>query len=383
MQIIQRFTCIGTLVHNAFCVTLFAYHICTKINQKRPIFRIEWLSAFSLLTIFMISISVIFMLNPIHSTSICCIYIVTFSTIAYASSKWAIYNFFLERLFIVNNKSSIGSFSSIQKQLWRIFLCFWFVCQLCFCLIFGQNSEFSTNQKICHSKFPPFVLGIVSLGDLIISLTISILLCRALLIRIHQNCEHTLKNEYILLKKFVLLSVIAVGTSQLSLMMTVICSFGSLWLSLDSAINAWCILLTFGHNKRLERVYNGICGRCHGCCAWNHCLLCFACNCCCSVVKITDKPDAEKKTNAGSKSKENAGTVVSSINADGIVSTAAHSNIITLTQMDIKSKTEANSGANSIKARIQSTIKLCISNNRCTDEQIAVECVNAETNVVH
>merc|ERR1712110_594607 len=99
---------------------------------------------------------------------------------------------------------------------------------------FGQSSYFSQDQRFCFSKYPPFVLGIVSLGDLIISLAISILLCRALLIT---------KNECLLLKKFVLLSVIAVVTTQLSLIVTVVLSFGTLWTSLDSVINAWCILL--------------------------------------------------------------------------------------------------------------------------------------------
>merc|ERR1719461_577373 len=108
------------------------------------------------------------------------------------------------------------TFSKRQIQLSRTCLFIWMALSVSFWFIYCRNSYYSNEQQICFSKYPPFVLGIVSLGDLIIILTICILLCRALLT---MTPEHV-QNEYTMLKKFVLLSVIATITTQTALMFT-------------------------------------------------------------------------------------------------------------------------------------------------------------------
>ena len=375
LQKLQRYLCIGTFVHNIVCLTIFSYNIFIS-NRSRSIHRIEWISLFTLLTILIFSCSILCILYPFNSTQTACIYIVTFSTIAYSLSKLSLYNFFLERLFIITNKASIqtDTFSTRNIKIWRIALYLWALFISSLFITFGHNAYFSQNQQFCFSKYPPFVLGIVSLGDLIISLSISILLCRALLFAIHQNCgDQQIQNEYILLKKFVLLSVIAVITTQLSLIVTIVLSFGTLWTSLDSVINVWCILLSFGHSQKLNKVYNAICGRMHACFGWNQCLLCFACNCWCAVVQVPRTRTIHSESNVIEETRPSSITG-DTTTTDGTVTIVQPPKLRqSITKMDISTTTNSNS----IQLRIQSTIQLSIGN----DGSANVKSVDVETNL--
>merc|ERR1712129_325746 len=106
----------------------------------------------------------------------------------------------------------------------------------------------------------------------------------------------------------------------------------------------------FGHNTRLVTVYNGLCGRCHGCFRGN-CLLCFACNCCCSVQK--NRPKANSKSSQHTMTTD-ISTMASSITGDSTttdetVSTvrpAGESKSGIITKMEVES-------TNSIKLSIQ------------------------------
>merc|ERR1712232_1007079 len=131
-----------------------------------------------------------------------------------------------------------------------------------------------------------------------------------------------------------ILSSIAVLSTQFSLIIGVILSrtLGSLCTSLDSVINVWCILLSFGHNDKMNKVYNGICGRCHACFGWKECLLCFACNCICSVSKKDASRRKEDEDETGPSSVV-TGDTTATMNGDG-AATTAKSGVVTLTQME-------------------------------------------------
>merc|ERR1712113_619676 len=157
---------------------------------------------------------------------------------------------------------------------------------------------------------------------------------------------------------------------------TVILSFGPFWTSLDSVINVWCILLSFGHSDKLNKVYNGICGRCHACFGWKQCLLCFACNCCLPVPQVSNDVVQKKESEETQRSSitgvttttDGTMTVVKPNKAQSITKKEGSK-----TQNDSKSK----SGSNSIKVCIQSTIKLSIAKDGSTN----VKSINVETNV--
>jgi len=341
---IERVMCVVLFVHNIACLTLFSHHLCTN---KRKIFRIEWLALFSLTCCVILSGSIIGNLYPFRTTDTMCIYVLTWSTSTYAILKYSIYNFFLHRLFMINKRR----FTNFQIKLSRICLFVWLSINIFFCIMYGSNSYYSIEHQICSPRFPPYVPALVSLVDLIISITISVLLCRALLSMANVD------DNFILLKKFVLLSFIAIITTQISLIVTIILSFGSFWLTLDSAIAAWCVLLTFGHNKRLVNVYNLLCGRCHGCFRGN-CLLCFACNCCCSVAK--------NRAKANSKSSQHTTTTDISTMASSMTGDSTTTDSTTITTIKVNGRSNS---AIITKLEPQSIRKNAVN----LDEQIAVD----------
>eukprot|EP01084_Bolivina_argentea_P165844 288041_1 len=201
-QQIGKYICTLVLAHNTIVFVICAY--TTIHNKKRDILQLELLSLLSLFTTVIFSTSITFMLYPFSNNHKLCQWIINGSTIAYSLSKLSLYNFFLERLYIICNTNHIPenittqnttiqlSIGQTQIQISRILLCIWAILiSLLFCLT-GWNGFYQHELESCVSKYPMFVLGIVAIGDLIISLTISIMLSRRLIMFIgnHKDERH-------------------------------------------------------------------------------------------------------------------------------------------------------------------------------------------------
>ena len=141
--------------------------------------------------------------------------------------------------------------------------------------------------------------------DLSLSIIISVLFTRRLLLL---NLE-TFKNEmiygpsslksmsevvenmphFIVLNKTTLLACITLGTNQFTILAAGIFRFSSMWSSLNTMVNCWCIMLMFScHNNVFER----ICGGCKGM-VNTECLNCYSCNWLCRIMVPDNVSDTE------------------------------------------------------------------------------------------
>ena len=67
----------------------------------------------------------------------------------------------------------------------------------------------------------------------------------------------------------------------------------SVWIAMDLSVNGWCIVLMYAVHKK---IYNKLCVKCSNNCVKQSCIACFACNCCCPIIKQITK-DVNIKVN--------------------------------------------------------------------------------------
>ena len=147
---------------------------------------------------------------------------------------------------------------------------------------------------------------VMLIGDLCVSLTISILFSRRLL-SIESNTNN---KKYTLLKRCLLLNIIAIISTQLTFVLIPTLGFASLWLSLDAAINSWCILLSF---TEYNKIYWKVFGKLHNCIG-HKCLLCYTCYCC-GCYKIEGEiSDSRSLRNRGTEKTITSSTTTNATN---------------------------------------------------------------------
>eukprot|EP01083_Nonionella_stella_P184015 666618_1 len=112
-----------------------------------------------------------------------------------------------------------------------------------------------------------------------------------------------------LVKKYMILSVVGIVTSQFAYVMSMIVGVSALFMALDIAINCWCMLLTFQDNKLL---YDKICGPLDHC-VGDKCISCCTCNCCLSEMNHSSDGTEVSDIDAGkdkAKPKGSEGVIV-------------------------------------------------------------------------
>ena len=97
------------------------------------------------------------------------------------------------------------------------------------------------------------------------------------------------------LNKFTLLAVLSILTTLTSLTLAAFFSVASLWISIDTMINSWCIVLMFGAHKKL---YVSLCGSLQKLTISIKCLSCYSCHCCCCKIRPPSFDDIMAKHRA-------------------------------------------------------------------------------------
>ena len=240
----------------------------------RRILRIEWISLFA------ISISSIVIFFHIIVEYYQYLPIVTATFFVYILHKIILYNFFLERLFLIFNDTDLraNQFKSCQTFILRSVTFIWpFLLIVLFLIMppYRNGSDGVQVQALQHL----IMAFIMIVGDLSVSLTISILFSRRLLLieSSSNNSQHTL------LKRCLILSVFSIIILLFHFLLTIILGLGKLWTVLDVTMNSWCILLSF---TEYDKIYWKVFGKLHNCIG-HKCLLCYTCYCC-SCYKIED-----------------------------------------------------------------------------------------------
>merc|ERR1719461_555845 len=82
---------------------------------------------------------------------------------------------------------------------------------------------------------------------------------------------------YGVLKRNSILTVVALLTTNISIVMAVVIGVSTAWTSVDSVLNCVCVMLMFTVH---EKAYKGICGYLERH-VNDRCLMCCACTCCC------------------------------------------------------------------------------------------------------
>eukprot|EP01083_Nonionella_stella_P120383 360679_1 len=294
---------------------------CATCRNKRKTLRIEWIAILSLLSMVLLFMIVTLYITPyifhVHSW---CNWIINAAVIFYSWSKFLTYSFFLERLFLVSFKSA--QFKSHQILISRTVIIL-FADSMAVMACLNGRGYYDKETDSCVPNYPPFVLLIFAVGDLIVSITASVLVTRCLFrmfIDLHESEMDTIasptsmssmsqdtkrENEakHLLLKKFVVLSLNALVSSQLSLILCIVIALSSMWISLDCVINTWCILLSF---KSHDNMYFRICVHSHRCIGYK-CLQCWSCVCCCatSIEKAAPKSKSVKVCMDSAKNGQN------------------------------------------------------------------------------
>ena len=95
------------------------------------------------------------------------------------------------------------------------------------------------------------------------------------------------------LNKFTLLTFISVFTTLISIILAGIFELAALWISIDTIINCWCVLLCFKVHRKMYRFI--CCGNGRNLIGVK-CLSWYSCNCCCPIIAITtnNKSDLTK-----------------------------------------------------------------------------------------
>eukprot|EP01084_Bolivina_argentea_P073197 132830_1 len=313
VQIIQQIVVVLALVHT---VCLLGYHTYTiwRKTKNQSVLPVEYISIFSLCTMLLFSLATLMWNFPFYSLDHCSL-INAMSVLFYVWSKLSLHIFFLERLFVIccDDKPQTISFKFTTRQImitrlsvfvWSIFIAFVF--------IFTYKPRTSSHRSSCTCFIHPFAMASLAVGDLLISLSISVVLCRRLLllamIAPNKACSDAGAEEMngrsnsdsgsksLLLNRLIVLSVAAVLVTQLSYALSAVFTMGTIWSLLDTVVHSWCVILTFNTHSPV------FCGRVCGLLqrlVTAKCLSLYSCDCCC---KITSNATMKTTSNATSSS---------------------------------------------------------------------------------
>lgn len=212
-----------------------------------------------------------------------------------------LYFVYFDRLFYIF-KGSAHEFRRWQMYLLRAML---IGGTLCITLVVFLNAKdnyvLDPETNSCTARFSAngVVIGIA--GDLLICNLLSSLYCRRLLVFRTRLATRFLAHPagaaagnqppadlqamnqmFKLMVKSTVLQFVASFSSQLSVILMWILGVPSLWASIDSVINCWCLVLMFDIYDDLFHLYPKCCGLCEKLLCYQ-CIVCYSCHCCCKV----------------------------------------------------------------------------------------------------
>eukprot|EP01084_Bolivina_argentea_P237920 399745_1 len=309
--------------HNITLLILHCYCMIKakkEIKAKWSIFGTEYWSILSISLLVLFDILTIVTSFGLHPRFISCkIYMDLFAT-EYLLSKMSLYLLFLSRFHVFND-------TRYQFKPRNILICkICLIIYLIGCTIMAFTTgkgHYVVEHNICAGNRPFFSRAIVAFGDFFIGIFMSIVFTRKLMQFGYSSSKYinqtpdniksntpkteitpknnisitmqtkqtktiidTFKNENMFwswdaLNKFTLLAIIAICTTLTSLILSAVFELSSLWISIDTMINTWCVLLLFSPYKKL---YVSICKTCQNCCITDRCLSLYGCNCgCCKI----------------------------------------------------------------------------------------------------
>ena len=250
------------LIHNS---VLFTYHLYRFIkSKKKP--KLHRLSLFCMI-VTLLFLLVVFLTEytwafppPPHPaldpfSYIPCAWRMRIASFSWCIFKFTYYAFFMERLFLIFRGAPELEFQPNHIRCARIGLfLFWFG-QQGLVLFIGQNYNGMDNNGVCTEDFEPWILCLVLAGDFSIANSISIIFARRLIAFDIQTTEtqmtetnHTTNppkapsTSIQIATKSTILGVVAMTTTQMSLVGIAITKIAHLFLPLDAMIN-WFVLL--------------------------------------------------------------------------------------------------------------------------------------------
>eukprot|EP01084_Bolivina_argentea_P143322 251723_1 len=281
---VHQYWLIIMLIHQIILLLLFCY-----VTRKQCIINMKYvhvsIAYVCLVTNTFFVLLILLVAYPIIPSNTYCQILVAITRIFFSCSKLSIYYFFLERLFYVDHNLNLYSTQSQNNKgnkynsIWRLFLFSWAIL-ISTALVISANGSYDSLGDVCvQTRSNWFVSILIVFGDLLICSTISILLARKLLTHttnnnnknkissrsdITDNPETNNNNnyEFNVLTKCVLLSFTAIISTAILIAAASNEGFGDICGTLDSAINIWCIILTF---KPFEKIYLIIFGSIHNC----------------------------------------------------------------------------------------------------------------------
>eukprot|EP01084_Bolivina_argentea_P258163 435124_1 len=214
-------------------------------------------------------------------TTITCKWIYLIGLILWVIAKVSMYFLFLERLFVVFD-DTICKFKTSQIIPSRILLILYATIVIVLVLLFS-DTKLDPVTNTCLSNLPIWIFGFYAIGDFVICTVISILFSRRLLLlNMALNFDDKTFNisredcTWDILLKSSILTFIALFTTQISLILMIVIGVSTMWVSIDSIINIWCIMLMFSVHTSL---YSKICSKAESCISYK-CLLCYSYHCC-------------------------------------------------------------------------------------------------------
>ena len=98
-------------------------------------------------------------------------------------------------------------------------------------------------------------------------------------------------STWIMLQRSTLLTFITLFTSQIAIGLGAVLKLEALWCSIDSMVNCWCIMLIFVVH---DKIYNVLCGKLQDKIITVGFMGCWSCNCCCQIRDASKIVDDEK-----------------------------------------------------------------------------------------
>lgn len=355
-QTVTLVIAIITLGHNICLVIYRLYHMAKPKPKKRMYNIIDYLSLTAMVIAVLFSLITVITSLQLHFNN--CAFLFVSGSIMYLLTKTSLYFLYLERLYHVFHNSAYA-FSKFFIWLSRIALIAYSLTMIVL-LSHYQTVDINKELNICVGNAALWVIGTIPVVDFVVGIMISILFTRRLLMilantsNIKNKCRppkqtqitttisnidtvcninkktndidtiNTVEpkvpqfdtvrttsrdiiidvmiqdtNTWRILKKFTLLTVLAIGTTLGSLILCALFEIPALWISIDMIINCWCVLLMFHvHND----CYIKMCSRLQRYTTSMICLNLCACNCCCCRMHLSrnlqiDQPKNIDKVN--------------------------------------------------------------------------------------
>eukprot|EP01083_Nonionella_stella_P008489 24503_1 len=291
--------------HNTIIFTIHMYHLVRHQIKYSVVSQMYWLST---ITLFMMSfhrigaLSLSFGFYPKFIS--CTIYCNILSSTHFAV-KTTLHILFIERLFITFKHSS-HAFSNYYIYPSRIFILLNVSIMSILLFIFGQGIYLEV-EDTCQAVYPFWLVLLGILLDFCIGIGICVVFTRRLMwlsatscIEPHQRRSSLamVQNTVIpwrLFNKFTVLTIFAVFTTFCSMILAYIFGLYRGWVSIDTMINSWCIVLMF---SVYDKLYIRLCDQLQKITKLECFLICFGCNCCCCQVSNSYIDSNPKTTNA-------------------------------------------------------------------------------------